>query len=50
MQLNFRVYTDVVVNHITGGGNDFLKHRNPQAGCPKWDCDYKYSSINETHN
>lgn len=45
-----RVYADAVVNHMTGGGNDVLKHRNPQAGCTKCDGGNKYSSVNETHN
>lgn len=45
-----RVYADAVVNHMTGGGNDVLKHRNPNAGCAEWDGQYKYSSINSTHN
>ena len=31
-----RVYVDLVLNHMTGGGNDSQCHRNPQAGCANW--------------
>jgi len=31
-----RVYTDSVLNHFTGAGNDLNDHRNPSAGCAKW--------------
>lgn len=45
-----RVYADAVVNHMSGGGNDVLYHRNPDAECTTWNGTYKYSSINDTHN
>ena len=34
--LGVRVYVDVILNHMTGAGNDMLDHRNPVSGCAKW--------------
>lgn len=31
-----RVYVDVILNHMSGAGNDLHDHRNPGAGCVKW--------------
>lgn len=34
--LGLRVYVDIILNHMTGAGNDLHEHRNPGAGCTKW--------------
>ena len=31
-----RVYIDVVLNHMTGAGNDLYDHRDPSSACSKW--------------
>lgn len=31
-----RVYADAVVNHMSGGGNDILNHRNNYGACNTW--------------
>lgn len=32
-----RVYADAVVNHMSGGGNDILNHRNGSSSwCTTW--------------
>jgi alpha-amylase len=51
-----RVYADAVVNHMTGGGNDMLNHRNGSGYCATWSAKdstgslYDKPSWYSTHN
>jgi len=46
-----RVYADAVINHMSGGGNDRLQHRNSAGGgCTTWgDKDSSAGSFYATH-
>ncbi|KAJ6241498.1 alpha-amylase [Anaeramoeba flamelloides] len=33
---NVRIYSDTVLNHMTGSGNDMQKHRNDAGSCVYW--------------